>query len=286
MAYRGIATMRKRLVGSRLRRLREAAGMTIEEVAKELGVSKSVVYRQETGTTVTSVADARTYIDMYGLTNQEEADRLVHLARSCRVRGWWFAYGETAGDEHVDLADIEDLSTEFRIVNLNGFHALLETEEFAVAAMEASRGVLDEEDVNVEDILSLRRKRRAILGRVGAPKIWAIISESSLRLEFPDKKVMAGQIKHLIDLSHSSNISIQLLPMDNPASLLVAGFMSIMGFDGTPDGSVVHTYRSFSDHPEQVKVDILRFSQVQTQALSRGETRTRLESILAEYAKQ
>jgi transcriptional regulator with XRE-family HTH domain len=285
MAYRGIATMRKRLVGSRLRRLREATGMTTDEVAKQLGVSKSVVYRQETGSTVTSVADARAYIDMYGLDDQEEADRLVHLARSCRVRGWWFAYGETAGDEHVDLADIEDLSTEFRIVNLNGFHALLETDEFARASMESSRAVLDEEQVNTEDVLSLRQKRRAILARPAPPKVWAVIGEASLRLEFPDKEVMTSQIKRLLDLSHSSNVSIQLLPLDNPASLLVAGFMSIMGFDGTPDGSVVHTYRTFSDHPDQVKVDLSRFSQVQTQALSRGETRARLESILAERAQ-
>lgn len=285
MAYRGVATMRKRLVGSRLRRLREAAGLSIEGVAKELGVNKSVIYRQETGTTATSIADARAYIDMYGIDDEEEAERLVHLARSCRVRGWWFAYGETAGDEHVDLADIEDLSTEFRIVNLSGFHTLLETDEFARASMESSRAVLDEEQVNTEDVLSLRQKRRGILHRPNPPKIWAVIGEASLHLEFPDKEVMTSQIRNLINLSNNSNISIQLLPLNNPASLLLAGFMSVMGFDGTPDGSVVHTFRTFSDHPDQVKVDLSRFSQVQTQALSRGETRARLEYLLAERTK-
>jgi transcriptional regulator with XRE-family HTH domain len=277
--------MRKRLVGSRLRRLREAAGLSIEGVAKELGVNKSVIYRQETGTTATSIADARAYIGMYGIDNEEEAERLVHLARSCRTRGWWFAYGETAGEEHVDLADIEDLSTEFRVANLNGLHALLETDDFARASMESSRAVLEEEQVNMEDVLTLRRKRRAILDRPSPPKVWAVIGEASLHLEFSDKEVMTSQIRHLIDLSERSNVSLQLLPLNNPANLLVAGFISIMGFDGTPDGSVVHTYRTFSDHPDQVKVDLSRFSQVQSQALSRGETRVRLERILAERTK-
>jgi transcriptional regulator with XRE-family HTH domain len=277
--------MRKRLVGSRLRRLREAAEMSIEEVAKELGVNKSVIYRQETGTTATSIADARAYIDMYGIENEDEAERLVHLARSCRGRGWWFAYGETAGDEHVDLADIEDLSSEFRIVNLNGFHSLLETEEFARASLESSKSLLEEEGVNLEDILSLRRKRRAILDRERPPKLWAIISESALRLEFPDKEVMVEQIRHLVELSNRSNITIQLMPLASPGNLLVAGFLSIMGFDGTPDGSVVHTYRSFSDHPDQVKLELSRFGQVHANALSRGETLVRLEQFLADLGK-
>lgn len=281
MAYRGIATMRKRLIGSKLRRLREDHGMSIDAAAQHLGVGKSVVYRQETGHTATSIADAKTYLDIYGVTDPVVRERIISLARACRVRGWWFAYGETAGDEHVDLADIEDLSTEFRTVNLNSFHALLETEEFAQACLDNSRGLLAQEKLDAEDALALRRERRAILDRDDAPKVWAVIAEPVLSLEFEKKEVMIGQIEHLLKLGERPNIAIQLLPTGSPGNLLIAGFLSVMGFDGTPDGSVVHTYRSFSDHPDQVKLDLSRFSEVQSHALSRTDTRHRLEKFLA-----
>jgi transcriptional regulator with XRE-family HTH domain len=278
MAYRGIATMRKRLIGSKLRRLREDHGMSIDAVAQQLGVGKSVVYRQETGHTATSIADAKTYLDIYGVQDPVVRDRMLALARACRVRGWWFAYGETAGDEHVDLADIEDLSTEFRIVNLSGFHTLLETEGFAQASLSASRPVLGQ-NFHIDDVLALRSKRRQIMDREDAPKVWAVIGESSLSLTFEDPSIMINQVNHLLELMERPNVSLQLLPSSSVGNLVVEGFMSIMGFDGTPDGSVVHTYRSFSDHPDQVKEDLHRFTYMQSHALSRSETRHRLEAI-------
>jgi len=281
MAYRGIATMRKRLIGSKLRRLREDHGMSIDVAAQHLGVGKSVVYRQETGHTATSIADAKTYLDIYGIEDPVVRERIIALARACRVRGWWFAYGETASDEHVDLADIEDLSTELRTVNLNSFHALLETEEFAQASLVNSRGLLAQEKLNPEDVLSLRRERRSILDRDDPPKVWAIVAEPVLSLEFEDPSVMIGQIEHLLNLGERPNVTIQLLPIGSPGNMLIAGFLSVMGFDGTPDGSVVHTYRSFSDHPDQVKLELSRFSEVQSHALSRIDTRHRLEKLLA-----
>lgn len=281
MAYRGIATMRKRLIGSKLRNLREAAGVTVESVAAHLGVSESVIYRQETGHTSTSVADCNAYLTLYGITDEPTVRRMLELARVCRVRGWWFEYSETAGEEHVNLADIEDLSTEFRTVNLTGFHALLETEEFARATFEASRPVVGG-DFHLDDVLALRTKRRLVLDREDPPKFWAIVGEASLRVEFPDPSVTLGQVNHLLRLMERPNVSIQILPLGSLGNLAVEGFLSIMGFDGTPDGSVVHTYRSFSDHPDQVKKDLHRFTYMQTHALSQAETRNRLEQIASE----
>lgn len=280
MAYRGIATMRKKIVGSKLRNLREEAGLNIETVASHLGVSKSVVYRQETGYTATSVADCNAYLNLYGIQDQATITRMLELARACRVRGWWFDYSETAGEEHVNLADIEDLSTEFRTANLTGFHALLETGDFAEATLEASRAVLGL-DFHMDDVLALRHKRRLVLERDNAPKVWAIVGEASLKLEFPDPSIMLGQVNHLMDLMDRPNISIQILPASSLGNLVVEGFLSVMGFDGTPDGSVVHTYRSFSDHPDQVKKDLHRFTYMQTHALSQAETRNKFEQIAA-----
>lgn len=286
MPYRGVPTVRKRLAGASLRRIRESRGQSIEDVAKLLGVSRSAVYRQETGHTATSVADARAYLEMYEVEDEKVIERVLALARFSRVRGWWFAYGDTAGEEHVDLADAEDIATEIRIVSINYLHALLENDEYAKASIDAGRGLLTAHGLDPEAALDLRRARRSILeGRdsdlVGKnpPILWCVIGEASLHTEFSDPAVMAKQIDHLIELGDRPNISIQILPSSSTANVMVSGFMTILSIDGTVDGSVVHTANSFSDDPDQIKKDSHRFTHIQTQALSRDETRKYLQRL-------
>lgn len=281
MAYRGIPTFRKRLVGSHLRRLREDKGLPIETVAAQLGVSLSAAYRQETGNTATSVSDAKAYLDMYEVKDPEIRERIMTLARASRVRGWWFAYGETAGTEHVDLADAEDIATQIRTVHLHGIHALLETEEYAKACLEASISLLSSEGVSPEDALELRNKRRSIMDRKGPPHIWAVIGEAGLQRNFSDPDVMRNQLLHLVELSKRSNVSIQILPSRSLAGLVVNGFFTVMSFGEALEGSVVHADHQFSDHSDQVKADMDRFTHVQSEALSGTETRQHLVNLAA-----
>lgn len=271
--------MRKRMVGGSLRRLREARGLSIEYVADELGASRSAIYRQETGHTATSVADARAYLSLYQVEDEKTIERVMSLARASRTRGWWVAYGPKAGEQHVDVAEAEDFSTEIRILTLNCIHALLETDEYAEAAMASIRGMLHMEDIDLDASFKLRRLRREILNRDEAPTLWCVIGEAALYVEFPDKGVMQRQIEHLLKLSERPSISLQILPMSSIASQTMEGFMSIMSVDGTVDGSVAHKTNAFIDDPDQVKKDIYHFTHMQTQALSRNESRALLLRI-------
>ena len=76
-------TLRKRRLVAELRRLREAADLTIEEVAERLECSASKVSRIETGRVGVTPRDVRDMLDAYG-AGPDTRDELVQLAREAR----------------------------------------------------------------------------------------------------------------------------------------------------------------------------------------------------------
>src|SRR5918911_131185 len=86
-------TVRRRRLGLELRRLREAAGVTIETVADRLECSSSKISRIETGHTGATPRDVRDMLEVYGVSDAER-DALVQLAREARKKGWWHAFNE------------------------------------------------------------------------------------------------------------------------------------------------------------------------------------------------
>src|SRR5262249_53466076 len=84
-------TGRRKRLGIELRRLREQAGLTCEEVGRRLECSGTRISRMETGRIAVRPGDARELLELYGVTGPE-ADALVQLAREARRKGWWHTY--------------------------------------------------------------------------------------------------------------------------------------------------------------------------------------------------
>ncbi|WP_434582313.1 helix-turn-helix domain-containing protein [Carbonactinospora thermoautotrophica] len=72
-------TVRRRRVGAELRRIREAAGMTLEDAAKVLECSISKISRMETGHVKARVRDIRELLDAYGLAERGQGARVLDL---------------------------------------------------------------------------------------------------------------------------------------------------------------------------------------------------------------
>jgi transcriptional regulator with XRE-family HTH domain len=79
-------TVRRRRLALELRRLREAARLTCEEVAEQLECSASKISRVETGRVSVSPRDVRDMLEIYGLP-EEQRESLVQLARDSRQKG-------------------------------------------------------------------------------------------------------------------------------------------------------------------------------------------------------
>lgn len=286
MAYKGVPTIRKRLIGRQLRRLREDRKLSVEEVADRLGLGPSALRRQESGHTAASVADVMAFLDIYEVEDQELRRRLIELARYSRVRGWWAAYGKNVGPDVIDLADAEDLATEIRSYQPLVVPGIFQTQAYTEAVVELGAG-LQGWDWDLGKLVAIRERRKAILDREKPLRVWAVIGEAALRTPVGGPDVMVEQIDHLLELGRRSNISVQLLPFDAGAHHGMTGSFLLLNFADaeTTEGSIVYVESSeaFNDDPAHVRVSVSRFSNLQAQSLSVGDTRRYLEQALKEW---
>src|SRR6266508_2818778 len=91
MTGQGPTTTRRRL-RAQLRSLRQAKGMSVEDVANELEWSTSKLIRIEGGQVGISVTDLTALLMAYGVTDRDRVEELRALARNSRQRTWWSAY--------------------------------------------------------------------------------------------------------------------------------------------------------------------------------------------------
>src|SRR6204780_5987468 len=99
-------TVRRRRLALELRRLRESAKLTCEEVAERLECSASKISRVETGRVSVSPRDVRDMLEI-SATPPDQRDSLVQLARDSRQKGWWHASGDSVQPHFATYLGLE-----------------------------------------------------------------------------------------------------------------------------------------------------------------------------------
>ncbi len=87
-----VGTVRQRILGRRLRRMREQAGLSIEAAAPPLDCSVSKLTRIEGARQGVDPHLARSMLDLYGVGGDKWA-QTIELVREARKRPWWKQYG-------------------------------------------------------------------------------------------------------------------------------------------------------------------------------------------------
>src|SRR5881392_12941 len=85
----GGPTVRRRRLGSELRRLREAAGLDQAAAAKHLECSTSKISRLEKGQGLAKTLEVRSLLDLYGVTDEDARAKLLEIHRKAAETGWW-----------------------------------------------------------------------------------------------------------------------------------------------------------------------------------------------------
>ena len=87
-------TVLRILLGSQLRRLREAKGVTREDAGYTIRASGSKISRMELGRVSFKERDIADLLTMYGVTDGDEREALLKLARESNTPGWWQGYAD------------------------------------------------------------------------------------------------------------------------------------------------------------------------------------------------
>jgi transcriptional regulator with XRE-family HTH domain len=231
-------TVRRRRLGMELRRLRESAGLMIEDAAKHLECSMSRVSRIETGKSVARLRDVRDMLDLYRLADDEQREQLLTLAKEAQQRGWWTEY-ETVLSAGLDtFVGLEASAASLRSFQIHLVPGLLQTEEYTRAVIRAGR--VPPNSDTMERLISLRTRRQAMLTRQDPLEYWAVLDEAVLRRPIGGPAVMRAQIAHLVEVAELAAATIQILPFAGGAHPGLSGAFTIIGFPDPTDLDVVY----------------------------------------------
>ena len=207
-------TVRRRRLALELRRLREAARLTCEEVADHLECSASKISRVETGRVSVSPRDVRDMLDLYGVPAAQR-ESLVQLARDSRQKGWWHAFSDTMPPQFATYVGLESAASQIRIYELSLIPELPQTEDYARAVIRS--GVMNSPREDIERQVALRMARQPAITRDNPPKIWAVLDEAALRRQVGGAGVMQLQLEHLLARAALPNVAIQVIPFGGGA---------------------------------------------------------------------
>ncbi|MEU6140813.1 helix-turn-helix transcriptional regulator [Streptomyces sp. NPDC047081] len=283
MATAGGPTVRRRQLGSELRRLREHAGKRIEDVASHLECSMSKISRVETGQAPIKARDVRDLLQWYGVTDPVRVETVMQIHKDAQQQGWWTHYAEVLPSGMATYAGLEADARVLRSYEPTFVHGLLQTEEYARAVIAAVR---PNEPQEVDQLVRFRKERQALLTRDPDPlELWVVMEESALRRPVGGREVMVAQLEHLIEATTMPNVTIQVMPTAKGAHAALAGTFSLLEFEPrTPTVVYVNSIAGnvYLEKERDVRTFIQTFDLVRAAAPDPHDTSVTLERIARE----
>ena len=220
-------TVRRMLVGAKLRRLRTDIGLSREEAAQAIRASAWKIHRLENGQVGFKQRDLVDLLALYQVTDPDEIDELLTLAREANVPGWWQHYGDVLPQWFRTYVDLESAATLIRTYEGMFVPGLLQTDDYMRAVI---RDASLESSEEVGRRVRLRMARQILLTREHPPRLWAVMDEAALRRPVGGREVMRGQLERLIDATKLPNVTLQVLPFGAGAHPAMVGAFSILRF--------------------------------------------------------
>jgi transcriptional regulator with XRE-family HTH domain len=263
-------TLARRQLGAELRRLRDAAGLTIERVAQHLECSDSKISRIERGQVSATPRDVGDMLDLYPVDDWKR-EELVQLARQARRRPWWEVEFH---DLPLAYASYEAAAVTIRTYQVQLVPGLLQTEDYARAVLRALRPGLEPPDV--EGRIEVRIRQQAILTRPDPPGLHAVLDEAVLRRPVGSAAVMRQQLERLMTWIEHPNVTVQVLPFAAGEHAGMDGAFVLFGFGGPPE-DVVYLENTTNDFLLEEGDAVARyrvlFGHLREQALDPEESR-------------
>ncbi|MFF1297036.1 MULTISPECIES: helix-turn-helix domain-containing protein [unclassified Streptomyces] len=270
------------LLGSQLRRLREARGITREAAGYSIRASESKISRMELGRVSFKTRDVEDLLTLYGITDEQERASLLSLAREANVAGWWHSYSDVLPSWFPTYVGLEGAATLIRVYEVQFVHGLLQTEAYARAVVR--RGMKGASAADVDKRVALRLERQKYLTEVGGPELHIVLDEAALRRPYGDREVMRGQLQHLIEISQRPNVRLQVMPFGFGGHSGESGAFTLLSFPESDLSDVVYleqlTSALYLDKREDVAQYEKALKELQQDSPGPDESRDLLRGLL------
>lgn len=248
------SVVRRILLGSQLRRLRDSRGITREAAGYSIRASESKISRMELGRVSFKARDVEDLLTLYGVTDEVERDSLLGLAREANVAGWWHSFGDVLPGWFQTYIGLEGAASLIRIYEVQFVHGLLQTEGYAHAVV--SRGMRGAPAAEIDRRVALRLERQKALVAERAPRFHAVLDEAALRRPYGGREVMREQLRHLIEMSEQPNVTLQVMPFSFGGHAGESGSFTMLRFPESDLSDIVYleqlTSALYLDKAEEV----------------------------------
>jgi transcriptional regulator with XRE-family HTH domain len=263
-------TVRRRRLGTELRRLRDANGYKLEEVAAQLGVAPSTLSRIETGKAPTKSAYLNQMLEMYGVEDPGQRQVLVDMAREGHRKGWWAAYDDVLPSGFDIYVGLEAEAAAVRTYQISAMPGLLQTADYARAVVLELFPRYGAEQI--DRVVEARMERQRRLEDDPPLEMWAILDEAVIRRPVGGTEVMRGQLEWLREIAQRPGITIQVLPFAAGAHAGHDGPFSILEFPNRTDSEVVHVESVagilYLEKDREVRTRVEAFDRLRASALA------------------
>jgi transcriptional regulator with XRE-family HTH domain len=253
------------LFAEELRAARTKAGLSREELGAKINYSGSLVGMIESMSRSPSLDFARRCDEVFDTPGTFE--RLQLHMRAAPLPEWFRPFA-------IHEAQATALYA-FQFAMVPG---LLQTSDYARALLSCPMGITA--DV-VEQRVTARLERQAILERPESPLLWAVIDESVLRRPGGGREVMRVQVEHLIEMTRRPNVMIQVIPQSVGEYDGLSGSFVIAGFDDAPSIVYLETLLTgFTvERAEHVAAVKLAYETLRAEALSPAASLSIMEEV-------
>jgi transcriptional regulator with XRE-family HTH domain len=248
-------TVRQRELGIRLRELRDAARLTVDEVGAQLECSASKISRMETGARRASPRDVRDLCAIYGLADQAQVGELMELARLAREPGWWSQYDEPVLSPYIGL---EQEAVAISAYSMYFVPALLQTSDYARVTIRGIERKMDPAVLNQR--VEARLRRQELLEREAPPRYRVLLDEAVLHRQVGGSAVMHAQVSKILKCAAEDKVTVQVVPFDVGAHASTDSNFVLLEFgDGSPQRPVVFVEGLFSNRYQERPAEIDRY---------------------------
>ncbi|MER6816430.1 helix-turn-helix transcriptional regulator, partial [Spirillospora sp. NPDC000708] len=167
-------SVRRRRLSRELRKLREAADMTADQVSERLEWSQGKLSGMETNKwRRPNPRDIRDLCELYG-ADEAATEALMAMARESRKRGWWEEdFGDVLGSAYVGFEQEARTLHTYQPLVIPG---LLQTPAYVRAL---ARADLARDTDEIERRVEMRMTRQRILEHADPLMMWAIVDEAA-----------------------------------------------------------------------------------------------------------
>lgn len=280
-AFEGLRSKRRRLAAE-LVRLRDQAGLSGRQLARQVGISQSKVSRIEAGTAMPSMPEVTAWVEAVG-TDTETRNRLRDLTEAAYIEVHsWRSLLRDRPHLQKDIGQREAAASQVRTFQASIVPGLLQTPDYATHVFSMFQISYTTDDAAAA--VAARMRRQTALHEGG--RFDFLMTEAALRWRPGSSGMLAAQLERISLLSTIRSVSIGVIPLDVSAIAAIPHGFVIYGDDDDASITVemIHANLEVTD-PADVELYRAQWVQLASMAVFDDSARRFMASLATELRR-